>query len=86
VANFKPFLINNPDIWLSLAWGESHVSETIGKAFMPAKSRGPEAVKCLEDDEGVALQLTKFRTCNDEDLFLHFGFEVCIANVGGPNI
>ena len=53
---------------------------------MPAKPRGPEAIKCLEDDEGVALQLTKFRTRNDEDLFLHFGFKISIANIGGPNI
>jgi len=76
----------HPDIQLGLAWGESHVPEAIGKAFMPAKARGPDAIKCLEDDEGVAFQLTKFRTCNDENLFLHFGFKISIANVDGPNI
>ena len=82
-------ILLHPDIRLSLAWGESHISEcteAIGKAFVPAKSGGPEAIKCLEDDEGVALQLTKFRTHNDIDLFLHLGFEVSIADVRGPKI
>ncbi len=43
-------------------------------------------MKCLEDGEGVAFQLTKFRTRNDVDLFLHLGFKISIANVSGPNI
>ena len=63
-------ILPHPDIWLSLAWSEPHVPEAIGKALMPMKARGPEAVKCLEDDEGVAL--TKFRTCNDGRPFLVF--------------
>ena len=35
----------HPDIWLCLAWGESHVPEAISKALMPTKARGPEAIK-----------------------------------------
>ncbi len=66
-------ILSHPDIQLGLAWGESHDSETISKVLMPMEARGPEAIERLEDDEGVALQLTKFRTCNDIDLFLHLG-------------
>jgi len=53
---------------------------------VPSKSRGPEAIKHLKDDEGMTLQLTKFRTRNDEDLFLHLSFKISIANVSGPKI
>ena len=74
-------MLSHPDIWLGLAWRESHVSEAIGKVFMPTKARGPEAVKHLEDDEGMSLQLTKFRTHNDVDLLLSFSFKISIANV-----
>jgi len=79
-------ILLHPDVWLSLTGDESHVSKTVGKAFMPAKSRGPETVKCIEDDEGVSLQLTKFRAGNDIDLFLSFCLKVSIANVSGPKI
>jgi len=53
---------------------------------VPAKSGGPEAIKCLKDDEGVALQLTKLRACNDEDLFLRLSLKISIADVSGPKI
>jgi len=76
----------HPDIWLSLAWGKPHVSEAIGKVLMPTKARGPEAIECLEDDEGVPFQLTKFRTHNYVDLLLRFRLKISIANVGGPDI
>jgi len=79
-------ILSHPDIWLGLAWRESHVSEAIGKALMPMKARGPEAVKCLEDDEGMAFQLTKFRTHNDIDLFLSLCLKISIAYVSGPYI
>ncbi len=53
---------------------------------MPLESRGLEPIKCLEDDEGVSFQLTKFRTRNDVDLFLHFSLEISVPDVGGPKI
>jgi len=53
---------------------------------MPTEARSPEAVECLEDDEGVSFQLTKFRACNDVDLFLSFCLKISIANVSGPDI
>jgi len=53
---------------------------------MPTKARSPETIECLKDDEGVSFQLTKFRACNNEDLFLSFHFEISIADVGGPDI
>jgi len=57
---------------------ESHVLETVSKAFMPMEARSPETIECLEDDEGVSLQFTKFRACNDGNLFLSFYLKVCI--------
>ncbi len=65
---------------------KTHVSEAISKVLMPTKAWGPEAIKHLEDDEGMAFQFTKFRTCNNVDLFLHFSLKISIANVSGPDI
>ena len=76
----------HPNFGFSLAWVESHVAEAIGKTLMPTEARSPEAIECLEDDEGVSFQLTKFRACNDVDLFLSFHFKISIANVYSPDI
>jgi len=65
---------------------ESHIPETVSKALMPTEARSPNAIECLENDEGVSFQLTKFRTCNDVDLFLCFGLEIGITDVSGPDI
>jgi len=62
---------------------ESHVTETVVKAFMPMEALSPEAIECLENDEGVSFQLTKFRACHDIDLFLSF---CSLANVYCPDI
>jgi len=79
-------ILLHPDIWFSLAWRESHVSEAIGKALMPMEARSPEAIEGLEDDEGVPFKLTKFRTRKDINLFLSFHLKISIADVGGPDV
>jgi len=79
-------ILLHPKVRFSLAWMESHVPETVSKVFMPTEARSPDAIECLEDDEGVSFQLIKFRACKNVDLFLSFCLKISIANVGYPDI
>ncbi len=76
----------HPNVKFSFAWLESYVLETVSISFMPMEAICPEAIECLEDDEDVSFQITKFRACNDIDLFLSFCLKICIANVCCPDI
>ncbi len=47
-------ILLHQNVRFSLAWVESHVPETVGKALMPTEARSPEAIECIENDEGVS--------------------------------
>jgi len=65
---------------------EAHVPETVSKVLVPMEARSPDSIECLEDDEGVSFQLTKFRACNNVDLLLSFCLKISIDNVNSPDI
>ncbi len=77
-------IMPHPNVKFSLAWMESHAPEIVGKAFLPMEAVSPEATDCL-DDKGVSFQITKFKACNDIDLFLSFHLKISIANICCPN-
>jgi len=79
-------ILLHPNVKFSYAWVEAHVPETVSKVIMPMEARSPDSIECLEDDEGVSFQLTKFRACNNVDLLLSFCLKISIDNVNSPDI
>jgi hypothetical protein len=58
-------VLAHPDAGFQLGRFKTHISETIGEAFVPAQTRSPEAVQCLEDNQGMPLAFSKFGTSKE---------------------
>ncbi len=79
-------IASHPDVRLCLTQLETHVPEAISQAFMLPEARGTETVEGLDNDEGVAFQLSKFWAGNHEYLLLGFHFQVGVSNVSCPDV
>lgn len=64
--------------------GVNPITKTVREPLVPAEAGGMEAIQCLVYYKYVAFQFSKLGASNDIGALKTLGFQISIANVGGP--